>query len=171
MLKARLSLFLCGARAGQGCARALVLGGEPHANELNGPVGTLGVGWFVSGHSPRGEHRGNGISRSGSSGGYSYSVVSDWANRPVSYVSYWDACRFANWLHNGQPTGIQGPGTTETGAYTLYGHNGPHGRSIQRNAGAKWAVPSEDEMSGTKPRTTGAARQMRGIGTTRQVAM
>ena len=27
--------------------------------------------------------------------------------------------RFANWLHNGQPTGSQGPGTTETGAYAI----------------------------------------------------
>ena len=23
-------------------------------------------------------------------------------NRPVNYVSFWDACRFANWLNNGQ---------------------------------------------------------------------
>ena len=44
------------------------------------------------------------IQRSGSSGNYSYSVAADWANRPVNYVSFWDAARFANWLHNGQPT-------------------------------------------------------------------
>lgn len=53
------------------------------------------------------------IQRSGSSGNYTYSVASDYANRPVNYVSYWDSCRFANWLHNGQPTGAQGAGTTE----------------------------------------------------------
>ena len=52
-----------------------------------------------------------------------YSVAADCANRPVNYVSFWDACRFANWLHNGQPTGPQGPGTTEDGAYTLNGYN------------------------------------------------
>ena len=52
---------------------------------------------------------------------YQYRVASDWANRPVNYVSWGDAARFANWLHNGQPTGAQGPGTTETGAYTLNG--------------------------------------------------
>lgn len=85
------------------------------------------------------------ILRSGSSGRYTYSVAQDWANRPVNFVSFWDACRFANWLHNGQPTGDQGAGTTETGAYTLDGYNDWDGRSIQRNGNWKWAVTSEDE--------------------------
>jgi len=81
---------------------------------------------------------------------YQYRVANDatggyWANRPVNYVSYWDACRFTNWLHNGQPSGDQGPGTTETGAYTLDGYNGQDGREIQRNPGWNWAVTSEDE--------------------------
>jgi formylglycine-generating enzyme required for sulfatase activity len=76
---------------------------------------------------------------------YRYRVAGDWANRPVNYVSYWDTCRFANWLHNGQPTGFQDTGTTETGAYTLKGYNGTDGRTIQRNTGWKWAVTSEDE--------------------------
>ena len=57
----------------------------------------------------------------------------------------WDACRFANWLHNGQPNGPQGAGTTETGAYTLNGYNGQDGGEIQRNPGWNWAVTSEDE--------------------------
>ncbi len=42
------------------------------------------------------------IQRSGSSGSYTYSVAADCANRPVNYVSFWDAARFVNWLHNGQ---------------------------------------------------------------------
>ena len=77
----------------------------------------------------------------GSSGNYSYSVADNWANRPVNYVSFWDACRFANWLNNDQ----QGVGTTETGAYTLNGYNGYDGRTIRRNPGAKWALASDDE--------------------------
>jgi len=80
------------------------------------------------------------IQRTGGSGSYSYSVAADWANRPVNYVSYWDSCRFANWLGNGQ-----GAGSTERGAYTLDGYTGTDGRTIGRNAGATWAVTSEDE--------------------------
>ena len=85
------------------------------------------------------------IKRTDTGSGYSYSVAADWANRPVNCVSFWDACRFANWLHNGQPTGAQDAGTTEDGAYTLNGYNGDDGRTIQRNSGWQWAVPSEDE--------------------------
>jgi formylglycine-generating enzyme required for sulfatase activity len=91
---------------------------------------------------------GSGITRSG--GGtvgdpYTYSVASDFANRPVNCVSYWDSCRFANWLHNNQPGGQQDAGTTERGAYTLDGYIGSDGRTIQRNPGAKWTVTSENE--------------------------
>ena len=59
-------------------------------------------------------------------------------------MSFWDACRFANWLQNGQPKGMQGAGTTETGAYTLTAA-GINNNTVVRNANWKWAVPSEDE--------------------------
>jgi sulfatase modifying factor 1 len=88
---------------------------------------------------------GSGITRSGISGSYAYSVATDFINRPVNLVSYWDSCRFANWLHNGQPTGLQTAATTEDGAYTISGYNGYDGRAIQRKDGWKWAVTSEDE--------------------------
>jgi formylglycine-generating enzyme len=67
---------------------------------------------------------------------YQYQVAADYANRPVNYVSFWDACRFANWLNNGQG----GEGTTEDGAYSL-----ASGITITRNTGATWAVTSNDE--------------------------
>ena len=70
---------------------------------------------------------------------YQYQVAADWANRPVNFVSFWDACPFANWLHNGQ-----GSGDTETGAYTLT-PGGIDDNTITRNADWKWAVTSEDE--------------------------
>jgi formylglycine-generating enzyme required for sulfatase activity len=85
------------------------------------------------------------IKRTGSSGTYAYTVDPNWANRPVNYVSYWDSCRFTNWLHNGQATGAQDSNTTERGAYTLDGYNEYDGRAIQRNPDANWAVTSEDE--------------------------
>ncbi len=46
-----------------------------------------------------------GIDRSGSPGSYSYSAIGTSANLPITYVSWGDAARFANWLANGQPTG------------------------------------------------------------------
>ncbi len=80
------------------------------------------------------------ITRSGEKGNYTHSVPEALANRPVTHVSFLDACRFCNWLHNGQ-----GQGDTEDGAYTLKGYDGTDARRIQRNPGAHWFVPSEDE--------------------------
>ncbi len=78
-----------------------------------------------------------GISRSGSPGGYTYSVVGS-GDRPITYVSWFDAARFVNWLHNGQ-----GIGGTETGVYNLVGAMSGTGFSVQ--PGAKVWIPTEDE--------------------------
>jgi len=98
---------------------------------------------------------GSGIMRSG--GGtvgnpYTYSVAPDFTNRPVNYVSWGDAARFANWLHNGQPTGTltgdpaQDAGLTEDGAYDLDGATSDSALlAISREADWKWAITSEDE--------------------------
>jgi formylglycine-generating enzyme required for sulfatase activity len=78
-----------------------------------------------------------GIVQSGSAGNYTYSVVGS-PLRPITYVSWFDAARFANWLQNGQ-----GTGGTETGAYTLNG--AISGAPPARNAGAQFYIPTEDE--------------------------
>ena len=83
-----------------------------------------------------------GITRSGVSGSYTYSVIGS-GNRPVALVSWFNAARFVNWLHNGQPIGAQAAGTTETGAYTLDG--ALSGLDFPRNATAKYGLPSENE--------------------------
>ena len=64
--------------------------------------------------------------------------------RPVNYVCFWDACRFANWLQNGRPGGAQGSETTETGTYTLTG-DAIANNTVVRNAGSLWAIANEDE--------------------------
>ena len=84
----------------------------------------------------------SGIARSGGSGSYTYSVLGD-GSRPVAYVSWFDSARFVNWLENGQPTGTQVAGTTETGAYTLNG--AVSGVGISRNPGSTFGLPSESE--------------------------
>jgi sulfatase modifying factor 1 len=85
----------------------------------------------------------NGISRSGSSGSFAYGVVGN-PNYPVTPVTFWDSTRFANWLENGQPTGPEGPGTTETGTYTLTA-SGIADNTVTRNANSIWAITSENE--------------------------
>jgi len=81
-----------------------------------------------------------GITRAGSSGSYTYSVKSGFSDKPVNFVSFWDAARFSNWLTTGG---------TETGVYNLNGTTAPINNTITRDATA-WAnggvaVASENE--------------------------
>jgi len=78
-----------------------------------------------------------GIRRTTVNGAYAYEVIGT-GSRPVTYVSWFDAARFCNWMHNG---GIFGS-STETGAYTL---NGATSGIITKNAEANWWIPSESE--------------------------
>ncbi|MBN1488332.1 MAG: SUMF1/EgtB/PvdO family nonheme iron enzyme [Phycisphaerae bacterium] len=80
-----------------------------------------------------------GILRSGTPGNYTYSVVAGRENKPVNYVSFWDACRFTNWMHNDQ-----GAGDTETGAYTLT-PEAIMNNTVTRNVDAQVFVTSHDE--------------------------
>ena len=86
------------------------------------------------------------IRRSGRTGSYRYTVAAEWAQRPVNFVSWGNAARFANWLHNGQPTGPQDKATTEDGSYQLDGANDNAALlAVNRRPGATWVVPTEDE--------------------------
>ncbi len=90
-----------------------------------------------------------GIVRTGSSGSYSYSVIGS-GNRPATYVSWFSAARFANWMANGQPAGLQDDSTTENGAYSLSGATNGVGfakNAINPNTGTTttWWIPSENE--------------------------
>ena len=81
-----------------------------------------------------------GIVRSGTAGSYTYATVSGRENAAVVYTSFDDACRFTNWLHNGQLTGAAGEASTETGSYTMSSVG-----YVTRTAGATWVLPTEDE--------------------------
>jgi formylglycine-generating enzyme required for sulfatase activity len=101
-----------------------------------------------------------GIARSGASGSYAYVAIgpsgttpagaSSPGGRPISYVNWFNAARFANWLSNGQPTGPQGPTTTENGAYDLsfwFLGIAPAVNATNPNTGAAplYRLPTENE--------------------------
>ncbi|MFM9133933.1 MAG: SUMF1/EgtB/PvdO family nonheme iron enzyme, partial [bacterium] len=71
-------------------------------------------------------------------------------DRPITYVNWFDAARFANWMANGRPTGAQGPATTENGAYALNGATrgvAPARNAVNPNTGGAptFALPTEDQ--------------------------
>lgn len=89
------------------------------------------------------------VNRSGTAGSYVYAAIGN-PDRPITLVSWFDAARFANWMSNGQPAGLQSATTTEDGAYTLvppYDHVGFSKNALNPNTGRPpvWWIPSEDE--------------------------
>jgi formylglycine-generating enzyme len=74
---------------------------------------------------------------SGNTTGSKYVVQSGEGNHPVTFVSWYDAARMANWMHNGQ-----GSGSTESGVYTLTGNTALSGG---RSANATVFIPTENE--------------------------
>lgn len=83
-----------------------------------------------------------GITRSGADGSYTYSARAGFENRPVNFVSVYDAMRFTNWMNNGQ-----GSADTETGVYTLLGGTATpsNGETVTRNPGSIVFLPTENE--------------------------
>lgn len=83
-----------------------------------------------------------GITRSGESGSYTYAVKEGMGKKPVNYVTWESAVRYANWLSNGQ-----GNGDTETGSYTIKDGTVtvPDHAALAAGKVAKWVLPSENE--------------------------
>ena len=75
------------------------------------------------------------IARSGSYGNYSFSISADRENRPVNFISWYDAARFCNYLTSGN---------TEEGVYdtTTWAINR---NQAQAQYGIIYFLPSEDE--------------------------
>ena len=81
-----------------------------------------------------------GITRTGTDGNYSYSVKTNMGNKPVNYVSWYDAARMSNWMTNGQ-----GAGDTESGVYTLTGTTSISGITRDLSNPNQVFLPTEDE--------------------------
>lgn len=103
---------------------------DPGAPLYNGKMGT--------------DSRG-GILQNGSAPNYTYTVKNNMGNKPVNFVSFWDACRYCNWLHNGMPTGDRSASTTEDGAYDLTDPAAMLANNISRKPGARAFIPTSSE--------------------------
>ena len=115
---------------------------EQYAEFLNAVAATDTYALYVS---SMGSY---GITQSGSSGSYTYTVTAGWEERPAAYISWYDVLRFVNWLNNGKPTGVaQVAGTTETGAYTLTSTYAvtPYDENNLHDPSATYWLPTEDE--------------------------
>ena len=80
-----------------------------------------------------------GITQTGTSGAYTYSVRTNMGDKPVNFVSWFDAARVSNWLMNGATSSS----STGTGAYTLGG--APSGYAPAVNSGATFYIPTNDQ--------------------------
>ena len=81
-----------------------------------------------------------GITQSGASGSYTYTTKTNMSDKPVNFVSWWDAARVSNWLMNGGTSSS----STETGAYTFIGGQ-TTGNAPAVNSGATVYIPTEDQ--------------------------
>lgn len=81
-----------------------------------------------------------GIAREGSPGSYAYTVKPGFAWRPVVFVSFLSAARFANWLHHGMPTGPDAAARIESGSYDLSADE-----PTNRRPRATWVIPDHNE--------------------------
>ncbi|MGL4512400.1 MAG: formylglycine-generating enzyme family protein [Lacipirellulaceae bacterium] len=72
--------------------------------------------------------------------GSKFSVKSGRGQNPVNYVSFFDAMRFVNWLHNGQGAAGSASGGTETGVYTV-----SNGTGETRARNARFWIPNDNE--------------------------
>ena len=90
-------------------------------------------------NSSMGSNARGGITRSGASGSYTYATRTNMGDKPVNFVSWWDAARVSNWLMNG----ATGTSSTETGAYTL--NNATSGNVPAVNPGATFYIPTENQ--------------------------
>jgi sulfatase modifying factor 1 len=88
-----------------------------------------------------------GITNTGTTNGSRYDAKPGMGDKPVNYVSWWDAARVSNWLHNGaltyDVTDSSATAPQNTGAYTV--GTGTSGTAVAKNTGALYWIPTESE--------------------------
>jgi formylglycine-generating enzyme len=89
-----------------------------------------------------------GITLTGSNAaGSKYSARPNMGDKPVNWVSWWDAARVANWLEKGAlsygSTDATSTAPQNTGAYTL--GTATSGSAVPKNVGAQNYIPTEDQ--------------------------
>ena len=72
---------------------------------------------------------------------FTYKPKNGYEKHPVTYINFFRAARFANWLHNGKPDGKQIKGVTENGAYDMTGYMSTHSED------ARFWIPSVKEWN------------------------
>jgi formylglycine-generating enzyme required for sulfatase activity len=92
-------------------------------------------------------HFWGGIQKHKKNGNNFYLPKEGYENRPVTFISWFDAIRFINWLHYGRPnTGKSEIGTTEgTESVGAYDTSNPYNRK-KRNSIAKFWLPTRNEF-------------------------
>jgi sulfatase modifying factor 1 len=94
-----------------------------------------------------GSARGGISFTSGNTAGTKYAVRANMGDKPVNFVSWWDAARVANWLHHGAQTygstDSSASAPQNTGAYSV--GTATSGNAVPVNAGALFYVPTENQ--------------------------
>jgi len=103
-------------------------------------------------------NRYGGIQRKGWYGKYAFAVKPGMGKRPVGYVTWASAARYANWLTNGKKKA----GETEKGGYDFSRGNAdsPDHAALAAGKVTKWVLPSENEWYKAAyydPKKTGGA--------------
>jgi formylglycine-generating enzyme len=84
-------------------------------------------------------NKSDAIARRGVSGSYRYASQPFMGQSPITYVDWFSAARFVNWMHNGRVAS-----GTEYGVYELDGRNQP---VTSRNASAAYWIPTSEEWA------------------------
>ena len=96
---------------------------------------------YCSGNITLGNPWGCNIQQTGSPGSYSYSVPSDWADRPVNFVDFWSTGPLRQLATQRPAHRLPGARHHRSGDYHDIGNTALFGR----NAGARFFIPTEDE--------------------------